>query len=75
MHWDDIQRLLNLLLQLRDAGNTVIVIEHNLDVIRFADWIVELGPGGGADGGRVVYEGNLAGIAKCSDSQTGQFVG
>jgi excinuclease ABC subunit A len=74
LHWDDIQRLMNLLLKLRDAGNTIVVIEHNLDVIRLADWVVELGPGGGIEGGKLVYEGPLSGLAKCKDSPTARFV-
>ncbi len=57
LHWADIQNLMDLLFKLRDAGNTVIVIEHNLDVINLADWIVDLGPGGGAAGGEVVFAG------------------
>jgi excinuclease ABC subunit A len=65
---------MNLLLKLRDAGNTIVVIEHNLDVIRLADWIVELGPGGGIEGGRLVYEGPLSGLAKCKASPTARFV-
>ena len=57
LHWLDVQRLMDLLFKLRNAGNTIIIIEHDLDVIRMADWIVELGPTGGAEGGEVVYEG------------------
>jgi excinuclease ABC subunit A len=57
---------------LRDAGNTIVVIEHNLDVIRLADWIIDLGPGGGSDGGEIVYAGSRAGIEKESRSLTGQ---
>ena len=57
LHWVDIQRLMDLLFKLRDAGNTIIVIEHNLDVINLADWIIDLGPGGGSAGGEVVYAG------------------
>ncbi len=72
LHWVDIQRLMDLLFRLRDAGNTIVVIEHNLDVIRLADWIVDLGPGGGADGGEIVYAGPCAGIEKEHRSLTGQ---
>jgi excinuclease ABC subunit A len=72
LHWVDIQRLMDLLFKLRDAGNTVVVIEHNLDVIRLADWIIDLGPGGGADGGEIVYAGPCAGIEKEPRSLTGQ---
>ncbi|CAI8310849.1 MAG: UvrABC system protein A [Opitutia bacterium UBA7350] len=58
LHWLDVQRLMDLLFKLRNAGNTIIIIEHDLDVIRMADWIVELGPSGGSGGGLVVYEGD-----------------
>ena len=59
LHWADIQKLMDLLFQLRDAGNTIIIIEHDKDVIKLADWIVELGPEGGEQGGRLLYEGNI----------------
>ncbi|MDD2764221.1 MAG: excinuclease ABC subunit UvrA [Opitutaceae bacterium] len=72
LHWTDIQRLMDLLFKLRDAGNTVIVIEHNLDVIHLADWILDLGPGGGDAGGELVYAGPRAGIEKEPRSLTGQ---
>jgi excinuclease ABC subunit A len=68
----DIQNLMDLLFKLRDQGNTVIVIEHNLDVIHLADWLIDLGPGGGADGGDLVYAGPRAGIEACERSLTGQ---
>ena len=71
LHWSDIQRLMDLLFKLRDAGNTVIVIEHNLDVINLADWLIDLGPGGGPAGGEIVYAGARAGIAKEPRSLTG----
>ncbi|HTB62899.1 MAG TPA: excinuclease ABC subunit UvrA [Opitutales bacterium] len=70
LHWVDIQRLLDLLFQLREAGNTIVVIEHHLDVIRQADWVLELGPGGGSTGGRLVYAGPPAGLAR-ADTPTG----
>jgi excinuclease ABC subunit A len=57
LHWVDIQKLMDLLFKLRDAGNTVIVIEHNLDVINLADWLIDLGPGGGKEGGEMIYAG------------------
>lgn len=57
LHWLDVQRLMDLLFKLRDAGNTILVIEHDLDVIRMADWVLELGPEGGAGGGELVYTG------------------
>lgn len=72
LHWVDIQRLMDLLFKLRDAGNTVIVIEHNLDVINLADWLIDLGPGGGKGGGQLVYAGPRAGIENESQSLTGQ---
>lgn len=71
LHWVDIQRLLDLLFKLRDAGNTIIVIEHNLDVINLADWIVDLGPGGGKNGGNLVYAGARAEIDSVDASLTG----
>ncbi len=71
LHWVDIQRLLDLLFKLRDAGNTIIVIEHNLDVINLADWIVDLGPGGGRSGGQLVYAGPRSEIEAVPASLTG----
>jgi excinuclease ABC subunit A len=62
---------MDLLFKLRDAGNTIIVIEHNLDVINLADWIIDLGPGGGRNGGDVVFAGARAAIEACEDSATG----
>jgi excinuclease ABC subunit A len=72
LHWVDIQHLMDLLFKLRDAGNTVIVIEHNLDVVNLADWLIDLGPGGGRDGGEIVYAGERAGIDKVRRSLTGR---
>ncbi len=72
LHWVDIQHLMDLLFKLRDAGNTVIVIEHNLDVINLADWVIDLGPGGGREGGEIVYAGERAGIDHAPRSLTGQ---
>ncbi|HOO93089.1 MAG TPA: hypothetical protein PKX94_06450, partial [Opitutales bacterium] len=60
LHWQDIQHLMDLLFRLRDQGNTIIIIEHNLDVIRLADWIVELGPTGGDAGGQLLYCGPMS---------------
>jgi excinuclease ABC subunit A len=71
LHWVDIQRLMDLLFKLRDAGNTIIVIEHNLDVINLADWIVDLGPGGGRHGGELVFAGPRPAIEDCARSLTG----
>ncbi|MBI2812749.1 MAG: excinuclease ABC subunit UvrA [Opitutae bacterium] len=72
LHWTDIQRLMDLLFKLRDAGNTLVVIEHNLDVIRLADWVIDLGPGGGPDGGEIVYAGPVAGMGGEPRSLTGR---
>ena len=73
LHWVDVQRLMDLLFRLRDAGNTLVVIEHNLDVIRLADHVIEIGPGGGEDGGHLVFEGNPKALAK-GKSLTGEFL-
>ena len=73
MHFHDIQQLLNVLHRLRDHGNTVIVIEHNLDVIKTADWIVDLGPEGGDGGGEIIAAGTPEDIAGHSVSHTGVF--
>jgi len=74
LHFEDIRKLLGVLSRLVDAGNTVLVIEHNLDVIKTADWIIDLGPEGGEGGGRVVAEGSPEAVAKCEESATGQFL-
>ena len=74
LHFDDVRKLLEVLHRLTDLGNSVIIIEHNLDVIRNADWILDLGPEGGEDGGRVVGEGRPAKIAATPGSYTGQFL-
>jgi len=74
LHFDDVRKLLEVLHRLADLGNTVIIIEHNLDVIRNADWILDLGPEGGEDGGRIVGEGRPARIAATPGSYTGQFL-
>ncbi len=74
LHFDDVRKLLEVLHRLVDLGNSVIIIEHNLDVIRNADWILDLGPEGGEDGGRVVGEGRPAKIAATPGSYTGQFL-
>ena len=74
LHFDDVAKLMKLLLRLRDQGNTIIVIEHNVDVMRCADWIVDLGPGGGDAGGELVCEGPVAAIKSCSKSVTGRFL-
>ena len=74
LHFDDVAKLMKILLRLRDQGNTVIVIEHNVDVMRCADWIVDLGPGGGDAGGTLVAEGPIAAIKACKKSVTGAFL-
>jgi excinuclease ABC subunit A len=71
LHWVDIQHLMDLLFRLRDQGNTLIVIEHNLDVIALADWIIDLGPGGGSAGGQIVAAGRVAEIEAAPASLTG----
>ncbi len=71
LHWVDIQKLMDLLFKLRDQGHTIIVIEHNLDVIALADWIIDLGPGGGRDGGDLVCAGTRRDIEACERSLTG----
>jgi excinuclease ABC subunit A len=74
LHFEDIRKLLNVLSRLVDQGNTVLVIEHNLDVIKTADWVIDLGPEGGDGGGTVVVEGTPEEVAKTSESYTGQFL-
>ena len=74
LHFDDVAKLMKLLLRLRDQGNTIIVIEHNIDVIRCADWIVDLGPGGGDAGGELVCEGHLETVKTCPRSVTAKFI-
>lgn len=74
LHFYDIDKLLTLLKKLVTKGNTIIVIEHNLDVIKFADWIVDLGPEGGDEGGKIVAQGSVADIIKNSQSYTGQWL-
>jgi excinuclease ABC subunit A len=74
LHFEDIRKLLGVLQGLVDKGNTVIVIEHNLDVIKSADWIVDLGPEGGSGGGRVIAEGTPEQVAKVEASHTGRFL-
>ena len=74
LHFEDVRKLLGVLQRLVDAGNTVLVIEHNLDVIKSADWLIDLGPEGGEEGGRVVAEGTPEAVAAVSDSYTGKFL-
>ena len=74
LHFDDVAKLMQLLLRLRESGNTVVVIEHNVDVMKCADWIIDLGPGGGDAGGNLVCEGPPEVVRKCSESLTGRFL-
>ena len=74
LHFHDIQQLLNVLFRLRDHGNTIVVIEHNLDVIKTADWIVDLGPEGGDGGGKIIAEGTPEKVAASKTSHTGRFL-
>jgi excinuclease ABC subunit A len=74
LHFRDIEHLLAVLLRLRDEGNTIVVIEHNLDVIKTADWVIDLGPEGGAGGGRIVAEGTPETVAAVPGSHTGQYL-
>ncbi|MDR5894202.1 excinuclease ABC subunit UvrA [Halomonas mongoliensis] len=74
LHFEDIRQLLTVLHRLRDHGNTIVVIEHNLDVIKTADWIVDLGPEGGSGGGRIIAEGTPEQVAKLEASHTGRFL-
>ena len=74
LHFADIELLLNVLNRLKDQGNTIVVIEHNLDVVKTADWIIDLGPEGGSDGGNIVATGTPEDVAKVKDSYTGQFL-
>ena len=74
LHFDDVRKLLDVLHALVEAGNTVLVIEHNLEVIKTADWIIDLGPEGGDAGGRIVATGTPEDVALCEDSYTGQYL-
>jgi excinuclease ABC subunit A len=74
LHFDDVARLLQVLGRLVDAGNTVVVIEHNLDVIKSADWVIDLGPEGGAAGGDLVAAGTPEEIARTRSSHTGRYL-
>jgi excinuclease ABC subunit A len=74
LHFHDVKALMSVLLRLRDAGNTLLIIEHNLEVIKCADWIVDLGPEGGDEGGRIVAEGTPEDVARAKGSHTGEFL-
>jgi excinuclease ABC subunit A len=74
LHFEDVRRLLTVLSRLVDQGNTVLVIEHSLDVIKTADWVIDLGPEGGRGGGTVVAEGTPETVARAAGSHTGRFL-
>ena len=74
MHQHDIKKLLEILHTFVSLGNTVVVIEHNLDVIKTADWIIDLGPEGGSDGGEIVAQGTPENISKIKESFTGMYL-
>jgi excinuclease ABC subunit A len=74
LHWVDIQHLMDLLFQLREQGHTLVVIEHNIDVIRLSDWVIDLGPGGGAEGGNCVYAGSVLDLPKARQSVTARYL-
>ena len=74
LHFHDIKQLLAVLHRLRDHGNTVVVIEHNLDVIKTADWLIDLGPEGGSGGGQIIAQGTPETVAASDVSHTGRFL-
>jgi excinuclease ABC subunit A len=74
LHFEDVNKLLGVLKRLVETGNTVIVIEHNLDVIKSSDWVIDMGPEGGFRGGTVVAEGTPESVAKVKESYTGQYL-
>ena len=74
LHFADVSRLVDVLQRLVDAGNTVLVIEHNLDLIQACDWLIDIGPRGGIDGGQIVAEGTPEEVAQNTSSLTGQFL-
>ena len=75
LHFADVEKLLKVLHRLADAGNTVLVIEHNLDVIAASDWLIELGPEGGGAGGKLVFSGPVCDVLKVKASHTGAYLG
>ena len=74
LHFDDINKLIKIFMRLRDGGNTVVIIEHNLDVIKCADYLIDLGPEGGDGGGNIVFEGTVEDCVKCEKSYTGKYL-
>jgi excinuclease ABC subunit A len=74
LHFHDIQKLLNALNALVEKGHTVVVVEHNMEVIKSADWLIDLGPEGGEDGGNLVFEGTPEALTKIKKSYTGKYL-
>ena len=74
LHWADLDKLIKIIHKLADNGNTILIIEHNLDLIKVADYIIDLGPEGGNGGGTVVACGTPKEIAKCKNSYTGEYL-
>jgi excinuclease ABC subunit A len=74
LHFADIHKLLEVLMKLRDAGNTLIIIEHNLEVIKSADWVLDLGPEGGVGGGALIVEGTPEEVTRVEQSHTGRYL-
>ncbi|MEI6614798.1 MAG: hypothetical protein WCL37_07860, partial [Chrysiogenales bacterium] len=74
LHFDDVRKLIDVFRALIDRGHTVVVIEHNLEIIKVADYLVDLGPGGGKNGGKILYQGDVQGIVECKDSLTGKYL-
>ena len=74
LHVDDIKKLMNVIGKIADAGATVLIIEHNLDVIKLADYIIDMGPEGGDKGGTVVFAGRPEDIVNCEESYTGKYL-
>ena len=75
LHFDDIQKLLEVLQRLVEKGNTVLVIEHNLDIIKSVDYVIDLGPDGGSGGGKIIAKGTPEEVAKTKGSYTGEYLG
>lgn len=75
LHFHDIRKLLDALNALVEKGHSVLVVEHNMEVIKSADWVIDLGPEGGRDGGHLVFQGTPEGLTKIKESYTGQFLG
>ena len=74
LHFEDIKVLLDIIFELSEKGNSIVVIEHNIDVLKISDYIIELGPNGGKNGGKITYEGSLEGIFSDKHSVTGRFI-